>query len=210
MSDPPPLPPEVPLIPYATPAQYYAPMGVSREGNLIVLPRDTALPPRCVKCNEPRALQFASDKTLYWHHPALFLLILFPGLVIYMIVAFIVRKSTSTRAFLCEKHLRQRRTNILIGAVIATVGLALLFGSIVVSVDDDFHRYRDLPPMLFLGGLGVLIIALIWAVATVRMVRAKKIDDRYVWLAGAGPEFLDSLAQTGQYVQWPADIHRPQ
>jgi hypothetical protein len=57
---------------------------VWREGKTVVALQDASLPRRCVKCNEP-ADQPTKVRSLYWVHPALYLL-LFGGALILLIV----------------------------------------------------------------------------------------------------------------------------
>jgi hypothetical protein len=206
MSNPPPLPEPfnpgnpAPVIAYATPAQYYVPVGVCREGNLVVLPKNfSTLPQRCVKCNGEVSGPYHWNKTLYWHNPALYIMILFPGLLIYAIVAIIVRKSAKVDASLCEHHGRQRGNRILTGWLIAVGGIASIIAAIYFGNLPNSDPTQILGPILgWLGGL-MILFSLFWAIFAVRVLRPQKIDDRFAWLAGAGPEFLDSLPQTGQY-----------
>src|SRR5205814_1141094 len=107
----PPLPP-VPgpgVISYAGPSMYETAtaVGVWREGNQMVVRQGARLPDACVKCGGPpngRPLR----KTFYWHQPALAVLIL-AGVLLYAIVALIVRKSIRLEVPLCQAHAARRR-----------------------------------------------------------------------------------------------------
>src|SRR5438105_2590529 len=56
---------------------------VWRSRNLLVTRRETQLPrSRCVKCNAPSDGHVLKRK-FSWHHPALSLMIVFPGLLIF-------------------------------------------------------------------------------------------------------------------------------
>src|SRR5437870_4809895 len=71
----------VPVLPHLTPMAATA-LGVWREGKVLVVAKETRLPPACVKCNAPsdgRPIR----KKFWWHHPAWLLLIFVPyGLIL--------------------------------------------------------------------------------------------------------------------------------
>ena len=150
-----------------------------RDGKDLVLLRDTPMPSRCVKCNEPaeprkRALH------LYWHHPAIYLLILV-ALLIYLIVALIVRKKASVYPAVCAVHRRQRAIAIAIGWIGTLGGFFTMVGTL--SSDGPWSL------LAFVAMIG----SLIYGLAKGRIVVAKRIDDQYVRMRGCGGEFLDSL-----------------
>src|SRR5437899_10396300 len=75
----------------------------------IVLPpqgQEVYLTPLCEKCGQP-ATDKPVVKTFSWHHPALYLLIFF-GVLVYVIVALIVRKTIRVGVPMCAQH-KQRR-----------------------------------------------------------------------------------------------------
>jgi hypothetical protein len=65
--------------------------GVWRDQSKMVVSKGALLADRCVKCNAP-ATGPRLKKKLSWHHPAIFILI-FVALLIYLIVAMILRKT---------------------------------------------------------------------------------------------------------------------
>ena len=157
--------------------------GVWRSGSKLVMSRDAELPPRCVKCNVPTHLRL--KRRLTWHHPLIYILVLI-ALMIYLIVALIVRKSATVEIGLCDEHQAKRRRDlwIMIGLLIAgLLGLALAIG------------YSD-PTYLLMGFLGV-IAAIIYGIVAVRVVAPAKIDDRFVWLSGVNRQYLNELPE------WP-------
>ena len=199
MSQPPSLPPgsipnpdDPPVIQYATPYQYAAPTVAWQDGIRLVVPKDGPLPMRCVKCNGPAAPEFTWRKTLYWHTPALYILIVFPGLLIYAIVALIVRKRSRVEAGLCELHGRKRRKRILIGWLIALAGAASIAGAFWAG-----SQQNNLAGILALAGIVLLLTSLVWALVAVRVLWPSQIDARYAWLNGACPEYLQSLPSAG-------------
>jgi ribosomal protein L40E len=157
--------------------------GVWRERNKLVMSRDAELPPRCVKCNVPTHLRI--KRKLSWHHPALYLIIIV-ALLIYLIVALILRKSATVEIGLCDEHQKKRRRDIWITVALAVVG-ALGF-ALAIGFED--------PTYLLLAFLA-LIAALIYGIAVARVVAPAKIDDRFVWLTGINKQYLNELPQ------WP-------
>ena len=192
MAEPPPIPSGAPtVIPYATP-QYALPPGqIARWGNQLIVPRYCYLPNVCVKCNQP-AGKYRWQRHLYWHHPALYILILFPGILIYIIVAMIVRRSCLVEASLCDFHGRRRRRRIWIGWLIALTGVLSFIAAFVLASGRQSDDSPLLPILIVLGTL-LVIVSLFWAIFAVRVLWPKAIDRTHAHLAGAGAEFLDSL-----------------
>jgi hypothetical protein len=145
--------------------------------------RDAELPPRCVKCNVPTHLRL--KRKLTWHHPLIYILV-FIALLIYLIVAMIIRKAATVEIGLCHEHLakRQRDLWITIGLLIAgLLGLAL-----AIAYSDGTY---------LLVGFLALIASLIYGIVAVRVVAPAKIDDQFVWLSGVNKHYLNELPQ------WP-------
>jgi hypothetical protein len=153
-----------------------------REKKVLVLGARATLPDRCIKCNA------TSDgarlkRTLYWHPPGWYVLVL-ANLIIYAIVAMIVRKTAKIEVGLCAEHRRARWTAI-------AIGWGLFIGSIaalVVGINANATWLAVLSPFLLLTGL-------IWGAVGGRVVSARRIDARWVRLGGAGPAFLDELPE---------------
>lgn len=155
--------------------------GVWRDRSVLVMSKGGELPARCVKCNQPTSLRL--KKKLTWHHPALYILV-FVALLIYLIVAMILRKSATVQLGLCEEHLAKRRLNIIITLSMVVLGFA---GFVVGAM------YEDLIYVLI--GFLLLIAAVIYALVAVKIVSASKIDDRFVWLTGVNKDYLNELPQ---------------
>lgn len=153
---------------------------VWREGELAVLTPSGELPPRCVKCNAD-AEQPVKERTVYWHTPWLYLLIII-SLLIYLIVALIARKSARVAPGLCGEH-RQRRTQYLIGGWLASLtGIGLFF----VGISQSSAAAGLLGAIMLLGGI---IVGAIKA----RIVYAVRIDTNRIALKGCDEAFLASL-----------------
>ncbi|MDB5302093.1 MAG: hypothetical protein JWO87_3756 [Phycisphaerales bacterium] len=170
----------VPVLAYSGPV-YTPTWGVWREDKKIVASKGAVLPSRCVKCNGP-AGGSPITRTLYWHHPALYLLIL-PGILIYAIVALIVRQSGTVTVCLCNKHRSQRIYAILGGWLGALLGIVCLF----------YAAVGHMPELFVPLGIVLFLTSIIAGVIIARIVTPSRIDAQYLWIRGAGPEFLNTL-----------------
>lgn len=185
---PPPSDPSVPAygLPRTSrgPAGYGASLaqnaGVWRDGNTLVMDKRATLPDYCVKCGIP-ANGSRLRKRLSWHHPALALLILV-GVLIYVIVALIVRKSAVVEISLCEDHLRRHRTAAIVTWLVFLVGM----GFIVLAIAKESGGSA-------LFGIFLVFVSAILAMTWAKVVNVKKIDDYYVWLRGINESFLVML-----------------
>ena len=163
------------------PPPSYGTAGVWRDRSTLVMSKDAQLPDRCVKCNAPTTGRL--KRKLSWHHPALFLIILV-ALLIYLIVAMVLRKSATVEIGLCEEHQAKRRRNIMIGWGLALIGaIGLILG---IATEDGTYA--------FLGFLS-LVAAVVFAIVAVRVVVPTKIDDRFVWMKGVSKDYLNELPQ---------------
>lgn len=156
--------------------------GVWRDNHTLVMSKDAALPDRCVKCNSP-ANGLRLKRTLYWHNPIYYVL-LFAGILIYFIVAMIVRKTAIVHVPLCETHLGRRRASLIIGWLLIALGL----GGFIMAIAGNYGTPA------FLGALS-LLVGFVFAIAAARTVLPTKIDDRFVWLKGVNRDYLNQLPQ---------------
>jgi hypothetical protein len=154
-----------------------------RNLKLVAMLPNTALPPRCVKCNEP-AEEPMKFRKVYWHHPAIYLLILI-NIIIYAIVGAIVRRRARVAAGLCTAHTKRRRVGIMVAWTSLIAGIGLMMWGFRDSTGNG-------GVLAAVGTLAVLGAALA-AIILTRVVYAQKIDKEFVWLKGCGAEFLDSL-----------------
>jgi hypothetical protein len=151
-----------------------------REGKVLAMRKGSPFPHRCIKCNEPAVAPGRRQK-LSWHPPGWYLLI-FLAVLLYAIVALIVRKKAVIEVGLCERH--QKR--VLFGRIVGWGGFVVLLG---LGFGAATLQAGDL-------GLVAMLFALLWVIATIalnRLLVAHRIDDNFVRLKGCGPAFLNAL-----------------
>ena len=154
--------------------------GIWRDGKTLVMQKVARLPDYCIKCGVP-ANGAHLRKKLSWHHPALALLVL-AGILVYLIVALVVRKSAIIDIILCEEHLRRHRTAVIVSWLVFLTGVAF----IVLAIAEESGGSA-------LFGLLLLFTSAILAATWAKVVTVKKIDDYYVWLRGIDESFLAML-----------------
>jgi GYF domain 2 len=148
-----------------------------RAGRNLVCSVQATLPKRCVKCNTPTETK-QIKRTLYWHSPFFFFLIVL-NILIFAIVAMIVRKRAVAFVSICPQHRKMRRNAIL-------TSWALVIGSIVVLITSAGYQSGWIAAA---GGV-LFIVGITYGIVRGRLVSAKKIDKEFLWLSGCGPEFL--------------------
>lgn len=173
-------------VPLAAPARprdidEYGPW---RQGTRLFVVKDAVLPDRCIKCNEPSTSRLT--RTYYWHHPAVYAGILV-NVLVYIILAMILRKSVKVDMGFCDECRAKRSQDILIRVIALLIGIALLIIGIV-SVQQ-----HELFLVALLLGLVVILVAAVMISTSVTVLTAKTIDDRIGQLEKAGPVFLASL-----------------
>ena len=170
-----------------TPQQSYFPPPthgmntVWRNNSVLVMTKQALLPNRCIKCNAPADEQL--KRKLTWHHPALYLLAL-ASLLIYVVVAMVVRKTATVNIGLCEDHSSARRRNI---AITWALGLASGAGFVVAIMLED-GTFAVL-------GIFLLLATAIYGIVTLRVVVPTKIDDYFVWLKGIDTNYLQQFPE---------------
>jgi hypothetical protein len=184
---------DVSANPYASPLGGHMPKpeysgGVYRLGaSKLVLHRQAALPPRCIKTGEPA--ETAIRKTLYWHHPALILLVFFPGILVYAIVALIVRKSM-TFSFPVTYRARTKLRVCLAAGILCLIGsFAMLIGGVAMADNGGDGSFAAICGVAFL----VLLVTSIVMFYLSRVVTPTKITDEFTVVKGISPEFLAGI-----------------
>src|SRR5215212_7562549 len=184
-------PGQAPAYPQAgQPLAYLTPgapsSGIWSYGNILVMHRQAELPPQCIKCGAPGD-GIPMKRKLRWHSPWVYALILI-NLIVYVIVAVVISSRATIYVGVCARHRARRRLHIIIAWL-------LFFGSIAaytVAVNVGAGRgSAELMTGLFIGGSALVLASFFWAVVVGQMiVRPYKIDPQYVWLKGAGQEYL--------------------
>jgi hypothetical protein len=165
--------------------------GVWRSGNLLVVRRGAQLPDHCIKTNQS-ANGKRFKETLYWHHPAIYILALFQP-IIYIFVAMAVRKKVVVYLGVTKKTLQKRKQAILWSWGIGIVGIILFLSSVsLLSVYPE-----DITSgLLFLLGIVLMIGGLIVG-ARSRLVGIARLGDEYIWIRGVTNEYLGLTEKVG-------------
>ena len=147
-----------PVISYVTPAAAGVrnPNEILWNGADLVIPDGGSIADRCIRCNA-ESDGVPVKRNLSWHSRALFLLILFPGLLIYLIVALIVRKRATVYVGLCAHHRRRRR-------VLITVAWGAFVAALVVLVLGAGVRDGNVGGLMILGGIMGMLASMIMGV----------------------------------------------
>ncbi len=150
-----------------------------RDGKELVVPAGAELPHRCVKCDAPAVMD--RPRTFTWHSPGWYVL-LFVAVLVYIIVALIVRKKVRISLGLCEAH-RQRRSTLNKTAVgILALAGATLFGAI--SYENSVLGWTT---------AALLAVGIVVAIVAATTLSAARISDTEARFRGCGKDFLDSL-----------------
>ncbi|HEY4371312.1 MAG TPA: hypothetical protein VGN52_05290 [Burkholderiales bacterium] len=175
------------INPYAAPKaklETFDDAGISlwRDGKLLVCRRDAVFPGRCIKCNDPAEDEPARFK-LNWHAGGWYVLV-FLNIIIYAIVASIVRKRATIEAGLCESHRKRRFWSKLVG-----------WGGFVLVLLCFFAGAAASSPALFgIGALAILPLAIAGVVLSPQ-IRAARIDKEWLRVRGCGRDFLETLPE---------------
>jgi hypothetical protein len=166
-----------PYFPHPT----YGMARIWRDNSILVMTKDAMLPGRCVKCNA-----FTEERLrrkLTWHHPALLLLIL-ASILIYVIVAMVVRKTATVDVGFCPEHLAARKRHTAITWALGLMSIACLVLAAVLE-DGTF----------VFGAVAFLFATAIYGIITLRVVVPTKIDDQFVWLKGVSADYLQEFPE---------------
>lgn len=158
--------------------------GLWRQGNLLVMHKAAPLPDICRLSNQPAKRRL--KRSLSWHHPAVYLLVLL-HLLIYIVVALIIRKTATIHIPLSDEWfaIRQRRMIFSWSAILLSV---VMFAVAVSVVDQQAWAPFEIILSIFLG-LGAAIYGLL----ACRLIVPTRITDKYVWIKGVHPDFLNRL-----------------
>jgi hypothetical protein len=173
-----------PVVPYATPmgAGVRTERRVAWRGKELIIPDGDSIADRCIRCNDTSDGQ-PIKRRLSWHPSALFLLIIFPGLLIYLIVALIVRKRATIYVGLCQRHRRARRTMI----AVAWGLFALSIGAFVLVANV---RDSDVGGTVAVGGgVGIFASIVMAVIISQQLGYPSCIRPPFVWLKGVNRQY---------------------
>jgi hypothetical protein len=144
------------------------------DGDFLVAPRESTLPPRCLKCGA-RATERRTAK-LYWHNPWWYLLLLI-SFWAYAIVALVIRKKAVLEVGLCARHEERRRRGRLTGWLMMLAAVGVSFAV----------------PLGLLVGVFLLPLGVIVLFVSRRLAHVKRMDDAHVWLEKVHPSVVRAL-----------------
>jgi hypothetical protein len=131
-----------------------------------------------------------------WIYPWTYLVI-FAGLLIFVIVLVLTMKKCQVSMALCERHRKRRQIDLIVGysmlgafplTIAAAIGMELGWIAVV--------------------GVVFLVASLIMVLGATPILRPRRYDNGYIWLGGAGEPFLAMLptvqqARAAQYYAGP-------
>ena len=174
----------LPALKYETKANnflYYKEQGIWRDNSTLVMHKYASLPDRCIKCNAP-ANGMRIRRKLSWHPSAYYLLLLI-NVIIFVVVASIVRKRATIEVGLCEHHYSKRRRDLKISWSMAIGGVMLFF----LGASDL------IPEAGILIGLILVLTAIIYGAITAPVVKPSRIDDRFICLKNVNSDYLSEF-----------------
>jgi len=168
-----------------------ASIGTWREGYRLVVLKGALLPCACVKCGVAVAGP-GIRKTYYWAPTSFFRFIPFPGSLIAVIIALVIRKKMTVEIPLCPAHRRRRAVGIILtglfgGGGLSAIGLGLTWAISTNGADADNA------PVVIGTGIGLLLIGVLCFVFAGRLLSPKQIDADQATFTGAGARFLQLL-----------------
>jgi hypothetical protein len=165
-----------------------------RDGKLLVVGKGERFPDRCVKTNKPahgrRVLQVAEIGTVI----VSIIHLLSPIVALISAPLLLTRESYSV-ALSDEWHRKRRRGYIIAGIVIPIGFVALAYGTGIIGLGKAI-----LGSLLIILGVLFTSFGILYVCDASTLITAKRITNDYVWLKGAGVEFLASLPE------WPGEL----
>lgn len=162
-------------------------VGLWRDGDILVMSKDAELPNQCLKCNGPtngRRLK----RQLSWHPQGYYLIVLF-NLLVYILVAMVVRKTAKVLIPICELHRRRRIRAIALGWLLSLGGIAVIIG----GATSGTARNETASGVILAIGFVMIVVGLVYGMAGSRVCTVHKIDKSFVYFRKVKPEFLNTL-----------------
>jgi hypothetical protein len=170
--------------------QHYVPgrgearRGIWRDGNRLLMHRQTQLPDRCVMCNTPTN-GFYITHELSWMPKTTQAIgsVVMLGVIGYNLV----KKTTVLKIGICKQHHSKMRTKLIGGRAMVIVGVLLLLGALT---------FINFPAMTLC--IAMIIYGAIIAGTANRIVYVDHMDDDYIWLSQFSKEFLLNFPVSGR------------
>lgn len=153
-----------------------------RDKKSIITGMEATFPAKCIKCNHPIIAKWYK-KTLYWHSPFFYLLILL-NLLIYAVIALIVRRKVVVEFGLCKKHVTERRWALFLAVLFDVGGVVVLIGG---AANESV--------VVIIAGIGLLIAGIVLGLTKARLLVPKKIEKERAYIVGACSDFLQELPE---------------
>ena len=166
-------------------------LGMFRKDDRLVVETGATPPHRCVYCNAPGTWE--KRRTFYWCPPWVYALV-FLGLLIFVIVAMILRKTIAFEVVLCAKHASQRRRNIAIGWGLFALAIATVVGGNMIDFNWNVLGWA------LLAGLFLTVAGLVVGMRAAAVLSPARIGKRSGCFRRAGKEYVATLPE------WPGDI----
>ncbi|MFO1066140.1 MAG: hypothetical protein U0892_19950 [Pirellulales bacterium] len=163
--------------------------GIYRSEKLLVVHASVVLPSRCIKTNEPTEIRVR--RNFYWHHPAVFLLII-AGVLAYVIAAIVTRKQAVLDIPISLAQRGRWRRNLVILWMLVIASFAIMIGGVTMTDSND----ETVGPAIIIScvsGVICFLSSLVFGTTACSLMTVKKIDGDWIWLRGAGPAFLNSF-----------------
>jgi hypothetical protein len=159
--------------PYASPREVSdpaaPPIGLWRDGKLLVVHRDAAFPPFCIRTNEPAQPGFRCNLT--WSYPI-----------------DLWHRHLKLDVALCESCIQRYRRTRIVGWALICATMIILFMTIILTItgrNDVNLSILAVPPCLFL-----LVFGIHFAGRPGVVLKIKRAQVPYYWISGAHPDFV--------------------
>ena len=154
-------------------------VGVFKDGKDLIVTRGSQLPSYCIKCGGPA--RTVLQKKMYWH-PSWLVLLIFFGVLPYLLVVSLMRTRMDLSLPLCTLH-REKHKNLRRAAVAILLAAAALF------ISCFYLSESNAAIALSLGLVGILVAGIVWEVSS-SLLRSKFIDGEKGVFRGANEQFL--------------------
>lgn len=160
--------------------------GIWREGKILVMHKMAVLPDVCIKSNEPTT-GYRLKRKLSYHHPAIAIAILV-NVLLYIILASVLSKRATVMIGLSDRWRRIRRRRMAISWGGFLLGCVMFMAGVIMLGEQPPN---DAGGLLLIAGIFFALGFGIYGIFSARLISPSKIDDAYVYIKGAHPEFLD-------------------